>query len=443
MNVNNIQYYYSWMLKNNKLIMQRIKKHIARWRINKEGLRSVWKNTSALFFIRSLGYLVPFLVFPYLTRTLGVNGFGIYAVAISLCALMLVITDFGFFLSGAHWIAKNQQNKQCVAEYLANVILIKWLLIIICCLLLVLVSMLIPSLTVLRSSILPISLLVISQSFQAEWIFQGIEKISLALYPFLIGRILFVAAIFSFVHQEDDVNLLINLLSLSNFLSLLISGYLLYRAGFYLVAPEISQIKILLKENFVFFLSRIAVSIYSSASTFIVGFSNGVQAAGIYSAAEKLYLAGQLLASPLSQALYPYLTRTGDRKLFYVMVVIFSIPLSLLCLVLIFFSKDIIVLIYGKAFTDSASILNIFLICAVVNFISANFGYPAFSAIGRISLANITVFIGGGIQLILVTGLLFANKLNGLTITFGVLFTELIVMILRIGLFFYLVRRTE
>ncbi|HCP3666190.1 TPA: oligosaccharide flippase family protein, partial [Escherichia coli] len=44
---------------------------------------SVFINATALFFMQLLGYISPLLVYPYLTRVLGISGFGQYAMAIS------------------------------------------------------------------------------------------------------------------------------------------------------------------------------------------------------------------------------------------------------------------------------------------------------------------------------------------------------------------------
>lgn len=422
--------------------MQQIK-IFYRYLISNKGMTGVFKNTSILFFIRILGYLIPFMVYPYLSRVLGVTGLGTYAMAVSVSGFILIITDFGFSVSGAQWIARHRKNKDSVAEYLASVLLLKIFLTLGCFLFIMLAMTIIPSLIKLQSLMLPVGFLLGSQSFQSEWIFQGMEKLSLVIYPFLISRIFFIISIFALVSNKHDVILAINLLSFSHLLALLISSYQLHKMGFFLIMPAISQVKQLVYGNVMFFLSRISSGIYNSASTFIVGLHNGSHAAGIYSAAEKLYQAGQALSSPLSQALYPYVTRTGDRGLLYILVCIVIIPLIILCLLLSVFAGEIISLIYGDAFITAASILKIFLICSVVSFVSMNFGYPAFSAINRVNVANATVMAGGFLQLNSLVVLALAGRLNSLTVAGSILLTEIIVLFLRLSLFFCLLRKNN
>ncbi|WP_170995631.1 oligosaccharide flippase family protein, partial [Escherichia coli] len=93
---------------------------------------SVFINATALFFMQLLGYISPLLVYPYLTRVLGISGFGQYAMAISITALSFIITDFGFALSGANWLAKNRNKTKEVKHYLSNVCLLKFIFLALC-----------------------------------------------------------------------------------------------------------------------------------------------------------------------------------------------------------------------------------------------------------------------------------------------------------------------
>ncbi|MFB9998018.1 oligosaccharide flippase family protein [Providencia rustigianii] len=72
-----------------------------------------------------------------------------------------------------------------------------------------------------------------------------------------------------------------------------------------------------MKSSYTYFLSRASVVIYTSASTFIVGSYSGLNQAALFSSAEKLYQAGQSITSPVSQAIFPHIARTGE-KIYYI-----------------------------------------------------------------------------------------------------------------------------
>lgn len=55
--------------------------------------KKLTKNIYYLVLVQFANYIAPLLVLPYLGRTLGLEGFGIVAMAISLCSIALIIND--------------------------------------------------------------------------------------------------------------------------------------------------------------------------------------------------------------------------------------------------------------------------------------------------------------------------------------------------------------
>jgi len=59
---------------------------------------ALFQNASILLFLQLFSYVVPFLLLPYLSRTLGVDGFGSLATLWVLGAYIQILIDFGFYL---------------------------------------------------------------------------------------------------------------------------------------------------------------------------------------------------------------------------------------------------------------------------------------------------------------------------------------------------------
>ena len=67
------------------------------------------ENIFSLFAIRGFEYVVSFLTFPYLVRTIGISLFGSIAFAQSIITYFNLFTDYGFNMTGPRDIAKHDQ----------------------------------------------------------------------------------------------------------------------------------------------------------------------------------------------------------------------------------------------------------------------------------------------------------------------------------------------
>mgnify|MGYP000689963949 CR=1 FL=1 len=377
---------------------------------------------------------------PYLSRTLSIEGFGLVAWGLSICVLGFIITDFGFGISGVEKIAKNKNDKIFINSYLGAVFASKLLLLVFTFIVLALYTLTEPD--ILHGSsyyfIVIISFVIFSQTFQPIWFYQGIEEMkSITIYT-VTTKLLYLVSVFILVAESDDAWLVLLLYGISNLIGTLIAVYKIYTAGYRVSKPTPTLILDTISHSVEFFISRAAVGLYTGISVFLLGAFSGLQQVAIYSAAEKLYQGGQSISAPISQAMYPYVARTGDTKLLYKFILIALLPLLIGVSFCIFYSESIIVFIFGNEFSEGADILKVFLVCSVINFIGVNLGYPAFSSINKISFANKSVILGGTGHLICLLYLYWNDSLTALNIVFCVLLTEIVVLSLRLcGLYYY------
>ncbi len=361
----------------------------------------------------------------------------------SIIAILLILTDYGFNLSAPSWIANNKNNIDKTCEYIGAIFILKILLTTLGMISLFIFTYSHDTLLTDIKLTVSIALCIIFQSIQPTWFFQGIEKMKKITYYTIIAKIIYMILVLSFVKKPGQEWLVILFQATSFCLSSSIAIYFIYHEGYKIRLASNPQIIKIFKESTWFFISRAAVCVYTSASTLIIGSATGVQQAGLYSSSEKIYNAGQGIMSPVSQAIYPYLSRTGDKKFLYKISFIIAIPMIIGCYVITFFSGDILTIFYGPSFSVAAPILNIFLFCLIINFISVNFGYPAFAIIKRLDIANGTVVFGALLQLINLTILFYTGSINAINIALSVLIVETIVMIVRVIIFISLVNRSQ
>ena len=116
-------------------------------------------------------------------------------------------------------------------------------------------------------------------------------------------------------------------------------------------------------------------------------------------------------------------------------------PLVISISIIFNYANEIIVLFYGQEYAEATSILQIFLITTIVNFISVNFGYPAFSIINRLDIPNKSVIFSSIIQLVILFFLYTNNSIDAKSIAISILVTESFVMIFRVYKFFVFSRK--
>lgn len=393
-------------------------------------------NIIALVLIQFANYISPLLLLPYLSRILGVHGFGIVAIAMSMCGVSLIITDYGFGLSAPYWLAKNRSDKPRVSEYLGSIFFIKSVLFVVCAIIMGLYFFVVQ--TIMPHDFIFFSAIVVSvffQTYQPSWFFLGIEKMKNVTIFMVSAKLVYLLLVFIFVKNSTQLNLVVVCFSISNFLATSLGLLFVYKEGYSIAKPNFNGVWLVFKDGAFFFLSRLAVGVYTSASTFLVGSFGGANSAAVYNSAEKLYQAGQSATSPVSQVLFPYLTRTGRTKTLYKLVGGLFFPLTLGIGFVFYFSDYIVVLIFGDAFHNAGFLLKIFMITLLVNFISVNFGYPAFASIGRVDIANKSVLIAAALQVISVFVLFIMKAISPVNVCYSVLFVEVVVMAIRVIFF--------
>lgn len=396
-------------------------------------------NIAALAILQLATYITPLLIVPYLTRVLGPGGYGTVAICLSIIQMSLILTDFGFNLSSTEYIARNCQSKDKINKHIGAVFQIKILLIFLC--VIFLYFLVNDQLQQFKIEFFFYSCIaIIGQTFQSLWFFQGVEKMKRITLFLTISKFSYVILTFVIVKKPEQGRFVILAYALSQVIGALLSQYYMRKEGYKYTPANLSSMLGVLRTSALFFWSRLAVSTYTTASTLVVGVAGHVQA-GYYAASEQLYKAGQNITTPVSQALYPYMTRAKNWALFFKMMSILTVVMITASLTAIWLSQWLIALIFGPEYIVSQNVFIVFMLALIVTFVSTNFGYPVFSALGKVKVANYTV-IFGALTHVVILGVLFClGEISAYNVVRAVLFTEIVILILRMFFFVKLYRR--
>ena len=248
----------------------------------------------------------------------------------------------------------------------------------------------------------------------------------------IASKLLFTILIFIVIRKASDY-IYVPLINSCGFILAGIFGQWLAFRNFR-IRPHLPTINCLcsyLKNSTQFFLSRASVSIYTSSNAFFLGLFTNTATVGYYSAAEKLYLALRGIYQPLTTALYPYMAKYRNIALYKKIFKSSLVLNSASCILLFVFSRQLVALLFGDDFHQSAVVLTIFSAALFVAVPAVLLGYPFLAALDFARYANGSV-IAGSLFHLAALAIVSPFYINGCMVTALVVITESIVLFLRI-----------
>ncbi|WP_165964890.1 oligosaccharide flippase family protein [Periweissella cryptocerci] len=251
--------------------------------------------------------LVPVLTTPYVSRVLGAESLGVYGFTASVAGYFLVFANLGFANYGNRSIAKVRNDKYQLRETFWSIYMLQILvgLVIVCIYLVV-------TLGIMRQNniiFLVQGIIILSALFDTTWLFMGLEKFGIVIFRNTLIKILTLAAIFMFVKGPDD---------LLKYALIVPAGQLI---GFIIVLPmavkEVGKLKFNLKKSFqhfkpvlVLFVPMIAISLFTSMDTILVGIFSSAKQVAFYQLTSTILSMPKSVIGALGAVMLPRLAHT-------------------------------------------------------------------------------------------------------------------------------------
>jgi O-antigen/teichoic acid export membrane protein len=267
----------------------------------------VLKNAIALSSAQIAGYILPLVLLPYTAVVLGPAIFGALALIQAVVMQCAIVVNYGFPYSATRQVAFSKDDSHLLASLLVNVWGAKAILMVSCLLFSLLAFALFHPLRPYLSAYLCAFLSLTGTVFYPDWFFQGVEEMKWITISSVVPKLLILPLVFLFVKQPSDYWKLLLIQSMNAMVSGAMGIALVKRwLGHPLPVPRRGLIAAQLKSGFVTFLSCASTNFNSSFNTLILGGMAGSVAVGLYSAAQRVVTALQLLWTAVSQALYPF-----------------------------------------------------------------------------------------------------------------------------------------
>ncbi|HRI47076.1 MAG TPA: flippase [Ignavibacteriaceae bacterium] len=364
-----------------------------------ETRKTLLKNFTSLSAIQAANYLIPLITLPYLVRVLGPDKYGLISFAAAFVAYFTTLTDYGFNLSAPRQISINRTDLKKVSEIFSSILTIKFIIFSISIIILFLIVNIFTRFSNTPEVFYLSFAVVLGQILFPVWFFQGMEEMKYLSYITISVRLISVVAIFTLVKTVDDT-LIVILINSITYIIIGIMGVVLAISKFKIkfVIPSIESLLYQLKDGGYIFISTIAINLYTTTNTFLLGIFANDTIVGYFSAADKIRIAIQSFFSILSQTVYPRLALKFQSSFEEGIVIVKKMLLYagsfsfVFCLTVFFFAGEIIHLLLGYQYEQSILVLRIISFLPFLILLSNIYGIQTMLNIGY--KKEFTLFIG-------------------------------------------------
>ena len=393
-------------------------------------------NIIFLYFLTIAKIVFPLLTFPYLTRVLSVESYGMVSYVRATIIYMQIFVEFGFGLSAVKDIARMQGDKKAIGRITGNVVIAKLFLCAIAgCILLGLCF----SIPLLYENLLYTMLsfvIVILSVFLLDYLFRGIEEMQLVSISFIIMKGLSTAFTFLLVKSDADLLWIPSLDILSSFLAIFFVWYQLKTLQISIGISNLKDIWMCLKESFIYFLSNMATTAFGSLNTMLIGiYISDVKEVAYWSVAMTLVSGAQALYNPITSGVYPQMVKNPSLRILKRLFSIFMPCVVIGCLFTYFFASEIIRIVNGPRYDPAAYILQLLVPVLFFSFPGMLIGWPTLGAIDKVADVTKTTIFTCCFQVLGLVILILGNCFNLVTIAVLRGVTEAVLLFTRLGYF--------
>lgn len=390
------------------------------------------ENIISLFTIKGLEYILALITFPYLVRILQVENFGAVVFTQGIIQYFVLFTDYGFNLLGPKEIAQHdnteERGKIFASIFGAKLILLLVSTIIFICMIIGIKYF--KNIDIALYSV--VYIMVVGNVIFPIWFFQGIQRMRYITIVNIIGRIFSVVCIFYYVRDPSDYILAGFFQAIVPIIAGFCSWIILwksYREVF--ILPKYQDIKLVFIDAWEIFTSTIAINLYTASNIVFLGILTNNTVVGYFSGAQKIISSINGLISPITQAIYPYVSKLANNSKIDTLNFLRKVILvlgggNLIGSILIFiFAEWIVDLLLGDGYEQSILLLRILSFLPFIISLSNIFGIQTMLVFGMKKQFNKILLSAAIINTIIVLPMIYFYQAIGVSISMTI--TEIFV----------------
>lgn len=266
-------------------------------------MASIKKNFIYSSILTSANYIFPLIVYPYVSRILGVTRIGACNFVDSIIQYFTLLSMFGITSIGIREIAKAKNDKKRLNAVYSNIFCTNAIFTIVSVILLLVVIFTVRDLFEYRKLLFVGVLKVVSNFFLIDWLFRGLEEFKYITFRTLLVKCLYVVAIFLFIHDEADYTTYYLLTVLMITLNSILNQR--YAKKYVQLTFHTVNLGVYIYPIITMGIYAVMTSMYTTFNTAFLGFVAGDKEVGFYTTAHTLYGALLALFSAFTNVMLP------------------------------------------------------------------------------------------------------------------------------------------
>lgn len=400
---------------------------------------SILKNQIFNFSIQILNIIFPLIAIPYTTRLFGPDILGEVNYANSIVQYFTMVAIAGIPVYATREIAKNRDDNNAIRKTFREIALLQ---VIFTTISLLAYLIFIFSLKSLRSNIyiyLFLGIQILSNAFNYIWFIQGIEKYRYAAMATFFSKFINVVLIFTLLKKREDYYIYAFIIGITTFINVFINmatslNLLKNFKGNSKVEINRDNLKVHIYSILVFFLSDVAVKVYTAMDQTMLGILDSKESVGYYSMSIKLVKVLLSFVTSLAVVMIPRISnsiknnRTDDAKRYIGMstnlVYLIAIPAIFGILAI---GEEVVTIYLGEEFLQSIGIFKVVSLNLIIIGLSNVFGMQVMIPYGKEK--KFTMILSSAAVVNFVVNLILIPKLSYFGATYATILAELLVTV--------------
>ena len=327
-------------------------------------MQSLKKNFIYNAILTMSGYIFPLMVYPYVSRVLGVANIGACNFVDSIVEYFTILSMMGMNTIGIREIAKCKNDQQKLDNVFSQLFSLNTLTTITAIIILIIATNIVPKFAPYKD-LLYIGVGKLFFNYMLiNWFFQGLENFKYIAARTIFVKILFVISVFLFVKTETDVKLYYFLVALTWAGNGLIN--FIYAKKYVSFNFTLKINKAIIGSFFILGVYWFMNSMYTTLNVAFLGFATNDIEVGYYTTANKLLTVIMTMFTALTSVMVPRVSvalKSNDNSEAKALIRKAINALMLFAIPLIFFvfpfSQELIYLMSGKGYEGATTPLQI------------------------------------------------------------------------------------